>query len=88
MAKSTGIVLTATAIGFTNEWINTGTPNFRIGMAGLGTALLFSGIERLNERAATGLATIMFITVMLTPFNGRSPAETGLVLLNPVKGKP
>jgi hypothetical protein len=75
VAKSTGIVLTATAISFGNEWLDTGTPNFRIGIAGLGVALVFSGIEKLNERAAVGLAAIMLVTVLLTPFNGRSPAE-------------
>jgi hypothetical protein len=75
MAKSTGIVLTATAISFTNEWLDTKTPNFRIGIAGLSVALIFSGIEKLNEKAAVGLATIMMITVLLTPFNGNSPAQ-------------
>jgi hypothetical protein len=75
MAKSTGVVLTATAISFTNEWLDTGTPNFRIGIAGLGVALIFSGIEKLNEPAAVGLSVIMLITVLLTPFNGKSPAQ-------------
>lgn len=75
MAKSTGIVLTATGISFTNEWLDTGAPNFRVAIAGLGVALVFSGIEKVNERAAVGLSVIMLITVLLTPFNGHSPAQ-------------
>lgn len=85
MAKSTGIVLTATAISFGNEWLNTGTPNIRIGVAGLATALIFDGIEMLNEKAGVGLSVMMLITVLLTPFNGNSPAQT---LLNVTSGKP
>lgn len=76
MAKSTGIVLAATGISFSNEWLTTGTPNFRVGIAGLGVALLFDGIEKINQTAAIGLATIMLITVLVTPFEGLSPVET------------
>lgn len=85
MAQSTGLVLSATAISFANEWINTGTPNFRIGVAGLAVALLFDGIERLSPEAAMGLATITLITVLVTPFNGKSPAQTlaGLAIAKP-----
>lgn len=87
MAKSTGIVLTATAISFTNEWVHTNTPNLRIGVAGLGVALLFDGLEKINEPAAVGLATIMLITVLLTPINGKSPADTVLELLGQTSTK-
>jgi len=80
MAKSTGIVLTATAISFTNDWVTTNKPNFRIGMAGLAVALIFDGIEKLNEKAAVGLSVMMLITVLLTPMHGKSPAETLLSL--------
>lgn len=85
MARSTGLVLTATAISFTNEWINTGTPNFRIGVAGLAVSLLFDGIEKLSPEGAMGLATIMLITVLVTPFGGKSPAQTvaGLAISKP-----
>jgi len=75
MAKSTGIVLTATAISFTNDWITTNTPNFRIAGAGLATALIFDGIEKLNEKAAVGLSVMMFIAVLFTPMHGKSPAQ-------------
>lgn len=77
MAKSTGIVLTATGISFGNEWIQDPThPNFRILVAGGIVALIFSGVERINEQAGVGLSILMFITVMVTPFKGRSPAQT------------
>lgn len=76
MGASTGIVLTATAISFTNEFIQTGTPNFRVGVAGLAVALVLDGVEKVSPKGATGLALIMFATVMVTPFKGKSPAQT------------
>lgn len=76
MAQSTGIVLAASGIAFANEWAQTQTPNLRIPIAGLGVALLFSGIEKLDVRAAVGLSYIMLITVLLTPINGKSPSAT------------
>jgi hypothetical protein len=75
MSKSVGIVLTATAISFGNEFIQTDTLNFRIPLAGGLVALLFDGIEKINEEAAVGLSIMMFLTVLLTPFNGTSPAQ-------------
>lgn len=82
MAKSVGIVLAATSISFGNQWIQTGTPNFKLGIAGLGVALLFDGVEHISPGAAVGLSTIMLITVLLTPFNGKAPAETVIEILN------
>lgn len=76
MAKSTGIVLTATGISFGNEWVNSGDPNFRILMAGLGTALVFSGIEKLSKEGAVGLSVMMLITVLTVPVDGKSPFQT------------
>jgi hypothetical protein len=76
MAQSTGIVLTATGISFSNEWYQTGDPNIRILVAGLGVALLFAGVEKLNTRAGVGLGYIMLITTLLTPIKGKSPADT------------
>ena len=77
MAKSTGIVLTATGISFANEWVQDPIhPNFRVLVAGGVVAVIFSGVEKINERAAVGLGILMFITVMITPFKGNSPAQT------------
>jgi hypothetical protein len=84
MAKSTGIVLAAGGISFANDWIEkvaqpkaneTPTPNLRIPVATLAVALVFAGIEQLNERAAVGLSWIMLITVLVTPIRGRAPVQ-------------
>lgn len=75
MARSTGIVLTGVAIGMGNEFMQGYGVNFRMGMAGLGAALFISGVEKVNETAGVGLAAIVFITIMLTPFKGKSPAQ-------------
>lgn len=76
MAKSTGIVLTGVAVGLTNEFVQGYGLNFRMGIAGLGAALFLGGLEQVNETAGVGLATIMFVTIMLTPFKGLAPAQT------------
>jgi hypothetical protein len=86
MAKSTGIILTATAIGMGNEFIQGQGLNFRMGIAGLGAALFLSGIEKINEQAAVGLSVIVLITVMLTPFKGKAPAQEVVALINSGKG--
>lgn len=85
MGASTGIVLTATAISFSNEWINTGVPNYRVGVAGIVTALIFDGIEKFSVDAAVGLASIVMVTVLVTRFKGKSPLETlaGLAVSKP-----
>lgn len=90
MAQSTGIVLAAAGISFANEWLDTGKPNFRIIVAGLAVSLLFDGIEKLSPEAAMGLATITLITVLVTPFNGKSPAQTvaGLAVAKPQAATP
>lgn len=86
MAKSTGIVLTATMISFGNEWVQTNKPNFRVLVAGGAVAVLFAGIESINEKAAVGLSVIMMITVLFTPFNKQSPAQTlGVIASGPPK---
>jgi hypothetical protein len=86
MAKSTGIILTATAIGMGNEFIQGEGLNFRMGIAGLGAALFLSGIEKINETAAVGLSVIVMITVLLTPFKGKAPAQEVVALINSSKG--
>jgi hypothetical protein len=89
MAKATGIILTATAIGMGNEFIQGYGVNFRMGIAGLGAALFLTGVEKINETAGVGLSVIVLITVLLTPFKGKAPTQEVLTLLkmNP-GGKP
>ena len=81
MAKSTGIVLTATAIGMGNEFVQGYGINFRMGIAGLGAALFLTGIEKINDTAGVGLSVIMMITVLLTPFKGKAPAQEVIALM-------
>ncbi|MGI0135330.1 MAG: hypothetical protein ACREBW_10285 [Candidatus Micrarchaeaceae archaeon] len=81
MAKSTGIMLTATAIGMGNEFVQGEGINFRMGIAGLGAALFLTGVEKLNETAGVGLSVIVMITVLLTPFKGKSPAQEVVSLM-------
>ena len=83
MAASTGLILTAGAVTFANEWLQLGRPNWRIVVGTLGSALVFSGLEKLDERAAVGLAAIVIITVLVggvTP-GVKSPAQEVLSLL-------
>lgn len=86
MASASNIVLAATAVSFANEWFQenqqatdlnpfTGI-NLRIPIAGGLLAVLMAGLAKVNDEFATGLATIMFITVLATPFHGKSPLET------------
>jgi hypothetical protein len=82
MAKSTGIVLTATAIGMGNEFMQGYGVNFKMGIAGLGAALFLTGVEKINETAGVGISVIVLVTVLLTPFKGRAPAQELLTLMN------
>lgn len=77
MASAPGIVMTATTISFVNEWYDTGTPNFRIPVAGAIFSLFAAGISDINQQVGTGIAILMFIGVMVTPVRGRnSPMGT------------
>lgn len=90
MAKSTGIILTAGAITIGNEFVqkpgNIGT-FFRPAMAFLGIALVFSGLEKLDEDAAVGLAVIVMVTVLFGGVNHayKSPAAEVLSLIGAKK---
>lgn len=81
MAQSTGIILIAGTISFGNEWLQTSKPNFRIPIATLVSALFLDGVEKIYPKAATGLATIVLITVLFTPFQGKSPFGEALTVL-------
>lgn len=81
MAQSTGIMLVAGSISFGNEWLQTGTPNFRIPVATFMSALFLNGLEKIYPKAATGLGTIVLITVLVTPLHGKSPMQTAIDVL-------
>jgi len=83
MAASTGIILTAGAITLGNEFLQGGGLNWRVGVATLGSALVFAGLEKLDEQAAVGLAAIVMITVLIGGVNPKykSPAAEVLSLI-------
>jgi len=87
MSASTGLILTAGAITFGNEWLQGGGLNFRVAAATLGSALVFAGLEKLDQEAAVGLATIVIITVLIGGVNPRfkSPAQEVLSLIGSKK---
>lgn len=82
MAKSVGIILTTGTISFSSRWMESGMPPIKAGMAWLGLALIMDGIEQLSPEGAVGLSIIIFITTMVTPINGKSPADTLIDLTN------
>jgi hypothetical protein len=98
VASASNIVLAATAVSFANEWYQENQAssgldpfagiNIRIPVAGGLLAILMAGLSRVNEEFATGLATIMFVTVLATPFHGKSPLETlaSMVVAKPKRG--
>lgn len=81
MAQSTGIILLAGGVSFGNEWLQTSTPNFRIPVATLMSALFLNGVEKIYPKAAIGLGTIVLITVLVTPLHGKSPLQTAVDVL-------
>jgi len=83
MAASTGLILTAGVITLGNEWLQGGGINWRVAAATLGSALVFAGLEKLDQQAAVGLATIVMITVLIGGVNPKykSPAQEVLSLL-------
>jgi hypothetical protein len=78
MAKSTGPMLTVTAISFANQWLGNGNLDLKILVAGgIATAAL-AGVEQIPgaQPIAVGIAWIAFITLMFTRLNGKpSPID-------------
>jgi hypothetical protein len=67
VSASTGIILTAGIITVGNDFAQgvALAKVIRPAVAFLGTALLFSGLEKLDQEAAVGLAAIVMITVLI-----------------------
>jgi len=79
MAASTGIALSATAISFANEWYQTNQLPWRVAVGGLLLAAFLGGAEKIPDvkPVAVGLASIMLVTVLVTPIAGeKSPLGT------------
>lgn len=91
MSTGSNLVLVGGALTFGNEWIQTGTPNWRMPIGTLGIALLTSGISRVSPGAGTAFGVIVLVAALTVRFNGKSVAEEALTVLpnpaNTVKGK-
>lgn len=77
MAKSTGVVLAIGGITVANRVVfNDKEMDWRI-LVGTGlAALTFSGLEKVNEQAAVGLAYVALVAVLLTRIDPKVPAPT------------
>lgn len=69
-----GLVLAAGTVTFGNEWIQTGKANWRVPVATLIAAWVFTGIDRISSGASTGLGALAFITALsVSPSGAKSP---------------
>jgi len=87
MAASTGILLTAGAITFGNEWVhNPKHPNWKIPVATLAVSVIFAGIEKIPGAApfAVGVAAIALVGTLLGSFTPGvpSPAQQLIGFIN------
>jgi len=89
MAASTGIVLAATGIVVANEWYSADTIAWRPAIAGIVLSAFLGGAEKIPDAKpiAVGLASIMLVTVLVTPFHGSSPLGTISGIFNTPAGK-
>lgn len=77
MAASTGILLTAGAITFGNEWVHDPKhPNWRVPVATLAVSVIFAGIEKIPGAApfAVGVAAIALVGTLLGSFTPGVPS--------------
>ena len=77
MAKTTGVLLAIGGITVANRVIfNDEEMDWRIAIGTGLAAIVFSGLEKVNEQAAVGLAYIALVTVLLTRIDPRVPSPT------------
>lgn len=74
-------MLAGGALTFGNEWIQTGTPNWRMPVGTLGIALITAGISRVSDSAGTAFGVIVLVAALTVRFNGKSVAEEALSVL-------
>lgn len=87
MAASTGLLLTAGAITFGNEWVhNPAHPNWKIPVATLAVSVIFAGMEQIPGAApfAVGVAAIALVGTLLGSFTPGvpSPAQQLIGFIN------
>lgn len=83
MAASTGLLLTAGAVTFGNEWIHNPTkPNWKIPVATLAISVIFAGIEQIPGAApfATGVAAIALVGCLLGSFTPGVPSPASQIV--------
>jgi len=83
MAASTGILLTAGAITFGNEWVhNPRHPNWKIPVATLAISVIFAGIEHIPGAApfAVGVAAIALAGTLLGSFTPGVPSPASQLI--------
>lgn len=84
MATAAGIILATGAITLINEGLSApyeqgatdvlGSINWRVIPATVVAAVIFAGIEQVNEAFGRGLAWVAFVTMLIAPVgNGPSP---------------
>lgn len=72
MSAAPGIVLAVGAGTFANEWLQTGTPNWRVVPATLLASWGFSALDKLSEKVSVSLAIMVAIAGVTTTFGGKS----------------
>lgn len=83
MAASTGILLTAGAVTFGNEWLhNPAHPNWKIPVATLAVSVIFAGVEHIPGAApfAVGVAVIALTGTLLGSFTPGVPSPAAQIL--------
>lgn len=87
MAQSTGIIVSAGAITFTNEFIHHQI-NWKVPIATAGAALIFAGMEKIPGAApfAVGIAVIALIGVLIGGVSPNVPSPA-VQILNFIQGK-
>lgn len=78
MNDSTGAILAMSGggIAFANEWLSGGKINWRIAVATPLLGLFVFGVGKISAPLAAGLGGAVLATVLVTPFNGISPAQS------------
>jgi hypothetical protein len=89
MDAGPALVITAGAITFTNEWLQTNKPSFRPLVAGLVGSVAIAGVSKLSPKSGTALGVMVLIVAVTTKFNGKSAVSEFASVLptTPAKGK-
>jgi len=73
---ATGIVLIAGTATFANEWYQTKKVNWKVPIATLLLGAVIDGLNKVDDKAAIGLAIMVAIAASATKFGGKSIIDT------------